>query len=233
MIAREGIRFILFGLLLTVVFMWIATWQDSSILFVLSLVCSVLTLWTVFFFRDPERVCDIQPGVVTSPADGRVVAIENVAEHAFIGGPAVRISVFLSIFDVHVNRVPATGTIDYVKYSPGKFLPAFMDSASLLNEQTEIGMTASSGERLVFKQIAGVIARRVVCHLVQGDRVTAGARFGMIRFGSRADLIVSAGSEISVKVGDRVTAGETVLVHLRGLAEQSQRTVTTRSERAD
>ncbi len=233
MIAREGIPFILLGLALTVVFIWFAVKWDSATLFTLSLLCSILTIWTVFFFRDPERSCEPRPGNLIAPADGKVVAIANVADHPFIGGSAVRISIFLSIFDVHINRIPATGTIDYVKHNPGRFLPAFVSKASELNENTEIGMTVSTGEKLVFKQIAGVIARRIVCRLGVGDSVTSGARFGMIRFGSRVDLIVPADSEISVKLGDHVTGGETIIGSLKAYKDQEKPAVSAGSESAD
>jgi phosphatidylserine decarboxylase len=128
----------------------------------------------------------------------------------------VKVSIFLSVFDVHVNRVPAKGTVDYIKYNPGKFFAAFKDKASDQNEQTEIGMTASSGEKIIFKQIAGLIARRIVCHLDKGDRVDAGQRFGIIRYGSRAELIVPSGCDIRVKVGQHVAGGETVIGYLPG-----------------
>jgi phosphatidylserine decarboxylase len=143
-----------------------------------------------------------------------VVAIETLEDHPFVGGQAVKVSIFLSVFDVHVNRVPTAGAIDFVRYNPGKFFAAFEDKASDLNEQTEIGMTASSGHKVVFKQIAGLIARRIICHLKEGDSVSTGDRFGMIRYGSRADLIAPAGTEIKVMIGDHVAAGESVLGYL-------------------
>jgi phosphatidylserine decarboxylase len=211
MIAREGLPFILVGLALTVVAIWIAAKWDNALMFGVSIVLAVLTLSTVYFFRDPERTINAEPNAVLSPADGRVVAIDTLDSHPFVGGKALQVSVFLSVFDVHVNRVPASGRIEYMKYNPGKFLAAFNDKASLLNEQTEIGMVTENGHRLVFKQIAGLIARRIVCHLKDGDQVTAGDRFGMIRFGSRADIILPAGSRLAVKTGDRVHGGTSVI----------------------
>ena len=183
-------------------------------MFVVSLITAVLTLWVTYFFRDPVRTCPSQPGILVAPADGRIVAIDTLPTNSHIEGPAVKVSIFLSVFDVHVNRVPTLGTIDYVTYNPGKFMPAYRDKASLDNEQTEIGMTSAGGHRLVFKQIAGIIARRIVCHLSAGDRVETGEKFGMIRFGSRADLIMPADCEVSVRLGDHVAGGVSVLGRL-------------------
>ena len=118
-----------------------------------------------------------------------------------------KVSIFLSVLNVHVNRVPASGKIDYVKYNPGKFFAALADKASELNEQTEIGMTTASGQKIVFKQIAGMIARRIVCRLTPQENVAAGERFGMIRFGSRTELFVPVNTKISVKPGDKVKGG--------------------------
>ena len=214
MIAREGFPFILIGLVLTVVSILLATRTNSGWLFAVSVVFGVLTLFVTFFFRDPNRTFAAEPGLLVSPADGRVIKVEQLASHPFVGGPTLKISIFLSVFDVHVNRVPANGTINDVKYNPGEFFVAYADKASEKNEQTEIRMTTESGERVVFKQIAGYIARRIVCRLKVGDTVKAGERFGMIRFGSRTELFVPASAALLVKVGDRVFGGETVIARL-------------------
>ncbi len=214
MIAREGFPIILIGLVLTIVLIMLATRANSQWLFGLSVLFAVLTLFTTFFFRDPDRVFTTEAGLLASPADGKVIKVEQLATHPYIGGPTTKISVFLSVFDVHVNRVPASGVVDHVTYNPGEFFVAFADKASDRNEQTEIGMTTASGEKVIFKQIAGFIARRIVCRLKQGDTVTAGERFGMIRFGSRAELFVPASASVLVKVGDRVLGGETPLARL-------------------
>jgi len=145
-----------------------------------------------------------------------IIAIENIKDNSFIGGKVVKISIFLSVFDVHINRIPATGVVDYVKYNPGKFFPAYREKASLYNEQTEIGLTAVSGQKLIVKQIAGIIARRIVCHLKKGEDVTVGKRFGMIKFGSRTELIVPADSKLLVKKGDHVYGGKTAIGYLSG-----------------
>jgi len=214
MIAREGWPFILIGLVLTVVLILLATRANSQWLFGLSIVFGILTLFVTFFFRDPNRTFAAEPGLLVSPADGKVIKIEQLTAHPFVDGPTAKISIFLSVFDVHVNRVPASGTVNYVKYNPGEFLIAYLDKASERNEQTEIGMTTDSGDRIVFKQIAGIIARRIVCRLKEGETVTAGDRFGLIRFGSRTELFVPTSAEVLVKPGDRVLGGRTPLVRL-------------------
>jgi phosphatidylserine decarboxylase len=214
MIVREVWPFLALGGLLTVVTALAAARFNSFLLIWISLVLAVLTLFTLFFFRDPDRTRPDEKDILLAPADGKVVAIDTLKHHPFIDGEAVKISIFLSVFDVHVNRVPADGVIDYVDYNKGKFFAAYEKKASKLNEQTEIGMTTASGHKLVFKQIAGLIARRIVCNLSPGEDVSAGQRFGLIRFGSRADLIFPADTRISVSMGDRVAGGETVMGHL-------------------
>lgn len=214
MIAREGWPFILIGLVVTIALILPATRGNSQWLFGLSVLFGILTLFVTFFFRDPNRTFAEEPGLLVSPADGKVIKIEQLESHPFVGGPTTKISIFLSVFDVHVNRVPASGTINYVKYNPGEFFVAYADKASEKNEQTEIGMTTGSGGRIVFKQIAGIIARRIVCRLKETQSVTAGERFGLIRFGSRTELFVPASSDVLVKAGDRVLGGQTAIARL-------------------
>lgn len=216
MIAREGLYFILIGMAATAALIAAAARYDSKLAFGASLALGLLTLFTVFFFRDPERRFAPQDNILVSPADGKVIGIDTVPNHPFIGGPAVKISIFLSVFDVHINRIPADGKIDFVKYNPGKFFAAFEDKASEANEQTEIGMTAVSGQRLVFKQIAGLIARRIVCRLHPGDRAVAGDRFGMIRFGSRTELFVPADTKLEISLGQHLAGGKSVIGYLSG-----------------
>lgn len=216
MIAREGWTFIIVGVILTIVLIWAAVRWDNWPTFAFSLIFGVLTIFTTFFFRDPDRTIPDGVNLLVAPADGKIVAIDTLDNHPFIGGKTLQVSIFLSIFDVHVNRVPVAGTVDYVKYNPGKFMAAFEDKASLLNEQTEIGLTALGGHKIVFKQIAGLIARRIVCNLKENEKVSAGQRFGMIRFGSRTDLLVPIDSRLDVKMGDRVKGGETIMGVLSG-----------------
>jgi len=220
MIAREGFGPILTGLAVTIVLMLLSAWLENGVLSVFAFVAALLTLFIVFFFRDPERRCNRQPGLLVSPADGRILDVERIPHHDFIGGEASKVSIFLSIFDVHVNRIPVDGSVEYVKYRPGKFFRAFLDKASEENEQTEIGIITDSGQRLVVKQIAGLIARRIVCRLSEGDRVDTGARFGMIRFGSRTELLLPADAEVSVKKGEHVKGGETVIGYLTTAAAE-------------
>lgn len=227
MIARDGWTFILIGLVLTIIFLWMATRWDSRTAFVFSLIFALLTTFTAYFFRDPDRSAIVQPGMLLAPADGKVVLIDTLESHPFVGDNTIQVSIFLSVFDVHINRVPAGGLIDYVNYNPGEFFAAYEDKASQLNEQTEIGMITESGRKIAFKQIAGIIARRIICNLVAGDRVIAGDRFGLIRFGSRTDILLPAGSRVAVQVGDRVRGGETVIGHL---AEMATETTTVESE---
>lgn len=211
MIAREGLIFVFSGLTLTVLSIVAAAAWNNKALFFASLFFGILTLFCVFFFRDPQRT--VAPGdlAIVSPADGKVLKIETLKDHPFVGENTIKISIFLSVMDVHINRVPVSGTVDYVKYNPGEFHLAYVDKASSDNEQTEIGMVASNGHKIVFKQIAGMVARRIVCYLKDGDKVTAGDRFGLIRFGSRAELFLPEGSLINIKEGEHVKGAETLI----------------------
>ncbi|MDZ4723283.1 MAG: phosphatidylserine decarboxylase family protein [candidate division Zixibacteria bacterium] len=215
MIAKEGIIFVVIGLVLTLVFVMSANRWNSPVLFGTCVLFGCLTLFTTFFFRDPERIVPQGKNMLVSPADGAVVVVKPIGVHPFIGGEAIQVSVFLSVFNVHINRVPASGTIDSVRYNPGKFHVAYADKASELNEQTTIMMTTTSGIKIIFKQIAGLIARRIVCKLETGQIVNRGDRFGLIRFGSRTDLILPADAELMVKEGDKVVGGESIIAKLK------------------
>ena len=164
-------------------------------------------LFTFYFFRNPERVIPNEPGAVVSPGDGRVVV---VTDEAFEGRPGKRVSIFLAVWNVHVNRAPAAGTITKMEYRPGKFLAAMRERASVENEQNVFSLTTDAGE-MVFKQIAGLIARRVVSWKKAGDKVERGERIGLVRFGSRVDVWVPKEAEIVVKLGDNVKGGSSVL----------------------
>jgi phosphatidylserine decarboxylase len=166
-----------------------------------------LAAFVFYFFRDPERVIPSDPGALVSPADGRVVV---VTDEDYAGRPGQRISIFLAIWNVHVNRSPAAGKILKMDYRPGKFLAAMMARASTENEQNVISLSTAAGE-MVFKQIAGLIARRVVCWKKAGDVVQRGERIGLVRFGSRVDLWVPRDAEILVALGDNVKGGSSVL----------------------
>jgi phosphatidylserine decarboxylase len=177
----------------------------------------VAALFCVYFFRDPDRVIPLRPGLVVSPADGRVTAVESATPPEELGmgaGSLTRISIFLNIFDVHVNRVPADGTIAELAYRKGKFVNAAMNKASEHNERQAVRLTTADGRDIAFVQIAGLIARRIACHLRQGQSVRAGERFGLIRFGSRADIYLPDGVSTLVAPGQRMIAGESVIADL-------------------
>jgi phosphatidylserine decarboxylase len=207
-IAREGRPFLLATGIPAVAVVYWASQTNSTAVQGLGILLLVLTGFIAFFFRDPERDPPTDPGAILASGDGRVVAIDSV-EDAWVGD-AIKVSVFLSIFNVHVNRTPCAGRVDQVAHIPGRFRLAFVDKASDDNERTEIALDGSCG-RVIVKQIAGFVARRIVCHLTPQQQVEAGERFGLIRFGSRVDHIVSAKADIRVTINDRVRGGETVI----------------------
>lgn len=189
-----------------------AAWAYSSESIILSsaAIFFLLSLFFVFFFRDPERKAPSGENLILSSADGKVILIKPFENQDFVGKKGTRVSVFMSVFDVHVNRAPVSGKIKYFKYNPGKFHPAFKDKASSENEQTELGLENERG-KIILKQIAGIIARRIVCKVKPGDLVKAGQRFGMIKFGSRVDLFLPENVEIKVELNQKVKAGETII----------------------
>jgi len=211
--AREGIPFILIALGLAAVGFTAALMRRSWPLWLVAFVLTVLVIWVAYFFRDPERTGPRGRDLVISPADGRVIEVVEVDEPAFLQGRAIRISVFMNVFNVHVNRYPVSGRVAYVHYNPGKFLNAAAEKASLDNEQMSIGVQMEH-HRVLFRQIAGLIARRIVTYSRVGDDAEQGERMGIIRFGSRVDVFVPVGSTIRAKVGDRPMAGVTVLAEL-------------------
>ncbi|MCW8129730.1 MAG: phosphatidylserine decarboxylase family protein [Planctomycetota bacterium] len=170
-----------------------------------------IVLW---FFRDPERTVPTDPQLLISPADGTVTDIVEVDEPGFLNTKAVRVGIFLSPFNVHVNRVPCDGMVAHLKYRAGEFLPAYNPKAPERNESFELGLLTLFGDRVMVKQITGVLARRIVCAAKLGDHFARGQRYGMIKFGSRTELYVPAdgGFGVNVKVGEKVVGGETVLV---------------------
>ena len=172
-----------------------------------------IVLWgiVIYFFRDPERTSPNGENLVISPADGKVVLIKEIQQDVYLNAPATQISIFLSPLDVHVNRNPISGKLEYLKYHPGKYLMAWGENASQLNERADFGVLHASGTKLFFKQITGFLARRIVYHIKEGDALKAGERFGMMKFGSRMDIMVPKNVQIKVKVGDRTWAGESIL----------------------
>ncbi len=210
-IAPEGWPFILPGWALAVLGAWgVGVWGPW--LWTLEGPLLLGALWLLVFFRDPQRTGPRGDQYVIAPADGKIVDVREVAEPMYLDTPATRISIFMNVFDVHVNRYPATGTVELVHYNKGKFLHAASDKASLDNEQASVGIRAARGPLLV-RQIAGRIARRIVTDAERGARARQGERMGMIRFGSRVDVFLPAAARpaVRVAVGDRVRAGATVL----------------------
>jgi phosphatidylserine decarboxylase len=183
----------------------------------LGVVLALVTAWVAWFFREPKRVTPTRPNLAVAPADGTVSHVVDTVPPAELGlgtEPMTRVSVFLSVFDVHVQRVPADGEIVQVSYHPGKFLSADLDKASEENERNTVWLRTVDGHDLVVVQIAGLVARRIVCEVAEGEKVTAGQTYGLIRFGSRVDLYVPRGSRVLVEAGQRTIGGETVLAEL-------------------
>ena len=208
-ITPEGYPFIGAFALASLVLFWI--WTP------LGWIGTVLTLWCVYFFRDPPRVTPVREGLVVSPADGRVSMITTMAPPHELGmgvAPMLRISVFMSVFDCHVNRSPVNGRVEKILYQPGKFFNADLDKASLDNERNSLIISAA-GTRIAVVQIAGLIARRIICYVRETQPVGAGERFGMIRFGSRLDVYLPEGTVPLVAVGQTALSGETVLADLK------------------
>lgn len=176
-----------------------------------ALAALVATFFVVFFFRDPDRVIPNAPGAIVSPADGRVIAIDSVGHTPFYEGECRKISIFMSVFNVHVNRVPYAGSVREIRYHPGKFIAANRDKASDENERNAIFFETDQGRKITTVQIAGLIARRIICTLQPGNTVRRGQRLGLICFGSRVDLFLPPETTVGTAVGDRVKAGESIL----------------------
>ena len=206
---REGYRFLAIFAVVTLLLFWVWTplgWIGAG-----------LTVWCYYFFRDPDRVTPTRAGLVVSPADGVVSAIEPAVPPAELGlgeAPRPRISVFMNVFDCHVNRMPVAGTVTAVAYRPGKFLNASLDKASDENERNALAVELADGRALAVVQIAGLVARRILCDVQPDDVLQTGQRFGMIRFGSRVDVYLPEGVAPLVAEGQGMIAGETVLADL-------------------
>lgn len=176
--------------------------------------CGAVALFIAWFFRNPRRSSPKSERAVVAPGDGKIVEICEEPEPRFLKGKSVRISIFLNIFDVHVNRIPCRGTVEQVVYQPGQFFAASRPEATLQNEQNALLIRAAQGAKVLCVQIAGLLARRIVCWVVPGETVTCGERFGLIRFGSRMDVFLPVDTKLNVKVGDHVKGGETLLGEL-------------------
>ena len=211
--AREGLVFIGAGIVLAAAALTAAVFWRSWPLWLLAFVLVIVALWVAYFFRDPERTGERGGGLVIAPADGRVVMISEVDEPAFLHGKALRISIFMNVFNVHVNRYPVSGVVRFVHYNPGKFLNAATDKSSLENEQMSVGLESGS-VRILVRQIAGLVARRIVTYSREGEHVEQGDRMGIIRFGSRVDVFLPTTAKILVHTGDLTTAGTTIVARL-------------------
>lgn len=184
--------------------------SNVTLRFVMIILAALIMIFTLNFFRDPQRVTPNKENIIVSPADGRVLYVREIEDQRFLNGKAKEVAIFMSPLNVHVNRIPISGKVEYVKYHPGEFIAAFEDKASEKNERNEIGINSKHG-KVLFVQIAGFIARRIVSDIKVGDTVKIGERFGMIRFGSRVDVIVPPDFIEKVKKDDVVYAGETIL----------------------
>ena len=218
MIAREGSTLILFSAIVAAGTTALAVWLLEGTPRVVVAAAAVLPVVAALgFFRDPDRTPPRDAGMLLlAPADGRIIAIEKEEEPLYLQGPARRITIFLSVSNVHVNRIPASGVLEYDEYVPGDYRVAWHPKASELNERSQLGLRHESGQKVLFKQIAGLIARRIVYHVSVGDTVRAGQRMGIIKLGSRMDVIVAPEVVLAVRLGERVRAGETILGRFDG-----------------
>lgn len=207
---KEGIGTLIALLVVAVVLTALAVWIPKLYSVLYAAVAWLLVVFTVYFFRDPEREVPQGEGIVVAPADGKIIEISETFEREFLQSTAHKVSIFLSIFDVHVNRIPVDGQVAYFRYRRGAFHAAFRPSASIENEQAVIGIETKHG-KVLFKQIAGIIARRIVCNVREGYRVKRGERFGMIKFGSRVDLFLPRDAQLQVQLHQKVKAGTTII----------------------
>ena len=205
--AKEGLPFIGAAAGITLIAGWLG-WTPVAA------VAAVLSLFVSWFFRNPARAIPQGSRLVVAPGDGKVLAVEEEFEPRYLKDRSVRISIFLNVFDVHINRMPCEGTIEDVQYQPGLFLVASKPNATLKNEQNAVMIKTVEGAKVLCVQVAGLIARRIVCWVNPRDRAVRGERYGLIRFGSRMDTFLPVGTAIKVSVGDRVKGGETILGEL-------------------
>jgi len=211
--AREGLLFIAIAAVVAAGAFGFAITRRSWGLWLAAFVLLLLALWVAYFFRDPERTGERGASLVVSPADGKLIMITEVDEPTFVKGRAVRLSIFMNVFNVHVNRYPVEGVVRYIHYNKGKFFNAAAEKSSLENEQMSVGIETSR-YRVLVRQIAGLIARRIVTYSKLGETIRQGDRMGIIRFGSRVDVFLPAGSALRAKVGDITIAGVTILGEL-------------------
>jgi phosphatidylserine decarboxylase len=205
--AKEGIPFIGTAVGITLLAVWLG-WIIAAV------GAATLTLFVSWFFRNPSRMVPQGPHLVVASGDGKVIAIEEEFEPRFIKDRSIRLTIFLNVFDVHINRIPCEGTVEEIRYQPGLFRMASRPDATLQNEQNALMIRTVEGGKVLCVQVAGLIARRIVCWVSPGDRAVRGERFGLIRFGSRMDTFLPIGTAVKVAVGDRVKGGETIVGEL-------------------
>ncbi len=209
-ISKEGIKFITGTGIATIIFVSMFILINDSIIGIAALSIFILFLLMLFFFRDPDRIPPDVENAVLAPADGRVVNIGEEYENEYMKENGIIVSIFLTIFDVHVNRLPVSGIVEYLKYQKGKFHPALYKKSSTENENWAVGINTGK-QKIFFKQIAGILARRIINNLKVGEKVEIGDRFGIIKFGSRVDIILPASTKINVKPKQKVVSGKTII----------------------
>lgn len=206
-VAKEGYPFIGFVVFCTLFFALLGLLIPASVFL-------VLATFVLCFFRDPERFIPPRENALVSPADGKILLVEEIDDNTFTSEKGYKISIFMNVFNVHVNRIPFAGKVDKIIYTPGKFYSADSEKGALQNEYCAAVLTTSNGKKLAFVQVAGLIARRIVCWLEPGDPAKKGERYGLIRFGSRVDLYLPRETEITVQPGQKVRGGESILGYL-------------------
>lgn len=213
MFAREGYTTIFIIIAFALIISGLANYLLGThwLAYIIYAAMGLLVAFILYFFRDPDREITKGDNYILSPADGKIVQIKKVEEDRYIQGPATQISIFLSPLNVHVNRIPVSGKLEYLEYEPGMFLAAYDDRASELNERADFGVRHPSETKIFFRQITGVMARRIVYHIQKGDQLEAGKRFGMMKFGSRMDILVPPSVEINVSEAEKAVAGKTIL----------------------
>ncbi len=204
-IAREGWLFIAIGIIVSIITFFISTW--------ISLFVTLVTIFMVQFFRDPKRNTPNNPNIIFSPADGKVICIEKTID-PYQNVEATKISIFMNVFNIHSNKSPANGVIEQVTYIPGKFLNADFDKASTENERNAIVLKLANQDKITFVQIAGLIARRILCYVKVHDRLSSGERYGFIKFGSRVDVYLPLNYKIAVKINQKITGGLDPIAHI-------------------
>ncbi len=210
MITKDGYKIIFYTGLLEVILLTASYFVPSLFLWIVTGIIGVLFIFHFFFFRDPEREMPAGDTLIISPADGTIIKIDEIEEPLYLKEKVQRVAIFMSVFNAHINRNPVDGTVEFLEHKNGQFLAAFADKALDVNERTEIGVNTKFG-KIFFVQIAGLIARRIVCRLQPGESIQKGERFGMIKYSSRVDVFLPLSAKIKVSLKDKVKAGETII----------------------